>query len=380
MTRVEVIQKALEGKITWIQAADILRVSYRHMFRIRMDYEKHGLPGVRDGRHQPRAPRIPQETVDELCRLRRELYPDFSIRHFYEFATEKHGLHVSYTFTRTVLQSEGLAEKAPGRGKYRRKRERRPMRGMMLHMDGSTHEWIRGLPMWDLIVVLDDADGRMLYARFFPEEGTLSTMAALRHVLERHGRFSELYTDRGSHFQPTLPAGSDPKDGQVGRALRALGIRQILAHSPQARGRSERAFGTVQGRLPQELRVAGIKTYEAANDYLERVFLPDFNRRFTVKPAQTESAFTPLAGIDIELLFTAQHDRVVRQDNTVSFDGIVLQIPRRPDRVHFARCPVIVHVFPDESLAVSFQGSLLGRYTATGELVLPSKQKKKHVA
>lgn len=381
MTREDVIKKTLEGKITWIQAADILGISSRHMYRLRMEYEKHGLPGIRDGRHQPRSPRIPAETVEKLCELRRKHYMDFSIRHFYEFATEKHGLKVSYTFTRAVLQSQGLAEKAPSRGKYRRRRERRPMRGMLLHLDGSTHEWIPGLPQWDLMAMLDDADGRLLYARFFPEEGTLATMAALKHVLKHHGRFCELYTDRGSHFCRTTDASEgvdDVQDGQVSRALQALGIRQILARSPEARGRGERVFGTIQGRLPQELRAAGITDYEAANVYLERYFVADFNRRFTVKPAQAESAFTPLAGIDLELLFTAQHDRIVRKDNTVSFEGICLQIPRRRDRVHFVRCPVTVHVFPDETLGITFQGRLLARYSPAGVLVqTPNSRRKK---
>ena len=195
-----------------------------------------------------------------LCRLKRDVYADFSLRHFYEHVTEKHGVKVSYNWLRLMLQEAGVVEKEPARGKYRRQRERRPLVGMLVHLDASTHQWIAGLPMQDLVVALDDADGRILYARFFPQEGTASTFAALESVVRNYGRFCELYTDRGSHFCQSGPAGevADEQHGQVSQALRALGIQHILARSPQARGRSERAFGTIQGRLPQELRHNGI--------------------------------------------------------------------------------------------------------------------------
>jgi hypothetical protein len=139
---------------------------------------------------------------------------------------------------------------------------------------------------------------RILYARLFPQEGTASTFTALASVVRNYGRFCELYTDRGSHFCQSAPAGevAEEQHGQVRQALRALSIQQILARSPQARGRSERAFGTIQGRLPQELRHHGITDYDAANRYLQQHFIADFNRRFTVKPAQPESAFVKTGG------------------------------------------------------------------------------------
>jgi hypothetical protein len=299
-------------------------------------------------------------------------YPDFSIRHFYEFATEKHGLKLSYTLTRSVLQGAKLAEKAPGRGKYRRHRERRPMRGMLLHLDASTHRWIPDEPMQDLVVMLDDADTRILYARFVEQEGTVSTLEEIQHVLTTCGRFCELYTDRGSHFCNTTTAENGPDEtqrGQVPRVLRALGIRHILARSPEARGRSERAFGTIQGRLPQELRVAGIVDYRAANRYLVESFVPHFNRRFTVKPNQAESAFTPLAGIDLRLLLSVQCERIVRNDSTVTYGKLRLQLPQTSRRVSYARCSVTVHQFLDDHLGISFQGQLLAEYTRDGVLI-----------
>jgi hypothetical protein len=337
--------------------------------------EEYGFDALHDGRARNGPPRrIPAATVAELCRLKREVYPDFSIRHFHEFVMKKHGIKVSYTWAKEVLQSAGLVEKGTLRGKYRRKRERRPMVGMLLHLDGSEHQWIEGLPRKDLIVLLDDADGRILFSRFVDEEGTLSTFEALLHVLTRYGRFAELYTDRGSHFCTTTVAGQGPdpvQNGQVPRALKALGIRQILARSPEARGRSERAFGTIQGRLPQELRVAGITNYDDANAnaYLEKTFVPDFNRRFTVKPAQPESVFLPIVGFNLPLLLSVQHERVVRHDSTVTFEGLTLQLPERRERRHYVRCPVLVHEFVDGHLGVSYQGRLLARFSRQGELL-----------
>ncbi len=379
VTRKDVILKAIEGKLSWLQAADILGITPRHIRRLKKSYEQGGWGGLRDHRAGAlRRKRLPVATIRELLKLRRERYPDFSIQHFYDFATEKHGLKLSYSWTRIVLQEAGLAEKAPGRGRYRRKRERRPLVGMLLHLDGSRHPWIEGLAEWDLIVVLDDADGRILFAHFFEEEGTVSTLLALKHVLINHGRFSELYTDRGSHFCRTAkagkPASTEDYNGQVPRALRALGIRQILARSPEARGRSERAFGTIQGRLPQELKLHGVRDYPAANRYLTEVFVPDFNQRFSVKPIEKGSAFVPLAGVEVELLLSLQHERVVNKDNTVSFKNLSLQLPKAAGRLHFVRCPVLVHELLDDTLAVSHLGQVIARFEPISGDLLPYRQ------
>lgn len=377
MTTKDVIVKAIEGKLSWVQAADILGYTPRHMRRLKLLWERQGYDGIRDQRGStPRRRRIPLATIRALCELKRRRYPDFSVRHFWEKATEEHGFTLSYTWTRLVLQAAGVVAKAPGRGKYRRKRERRSMTGMLLHLDASTHAWIAELPMHDLVVMLDDADGRMLYARFVPQEGTASTFAALHHVVARYGRFAELYTDRASHFARTTVAGTPDAEqlGQVSRALATLGIRQILARSPQARGRSERAFGTIQGRLPPELRLAGVRTYPDANRYLAEHFIADFNRRFTVAPASPESAFVRVPGIDLRLLFSSQHTRHVQNDHTVRFDGRTLQLPRGRTRArpHYVRCPVTVHEFPDATLGVSFHGQLLATYSRDGELLAPA--------
>lgn len=370
MTRAEVVKKAFEGRITWFQAAEICDLTARQMLRLRERYQAFGPEGLRDGRAGRVQPwRIPRETLDEVCRLKREVYPDFSIRHFHQFLTEKHKIRMCYTMTRNILQVRGLVEKAPSRGRYHRRRERRPMRGMLVHLDASKHTWIPGQPQWDLVVALDDADGRILFARFFPEEGIVSTLWALRHVLSRHGRFCELYTDRGSHFCRTADAAEGPDEiqgGHVPRVLKMLGIRSILARSPEARGRSERCFGTIQRRLPQELRLRGIVTYEEANRYLEKVFVPDFNRRFTVEPQQPESAFASVRGLDLDLLLSVQHERRVRNDNTVQFAKLHLQLQPNSRRAHFVRCPVTVHELLDDTLAVSYQGQVIGRFDRAG--------------
>jgi transposase len=373
MTRREVIMKAIAGELSWMQAAQVLGITARHMRRIRRGYERWGIAAVMDQRGgRPRRKRIAVGTIAMLCRLKREVYADFSVRHFFEQVSEKHRVKVSYNWMRLMLQEAGVVEREPARGQHRRRRERRPLVGMLVHLDASTHEWIAGLPKQDLVVALDDADGRMLYARFFVQEGTASTFAALESVVRCYGRFCELYTDRGSHFCTTQDAGAGPDDeqnGQVSQALRALGIAHILARSPQARGRSERAFGTIQGRLPQELRLNRITNYADANRYLEEHFIADFNHRFTVQPAQKESAFTKLPGIELELVLSAKHQRIVRNDNTVVFHNLILQLPATRQRIHFVRCPVTVHQFSNDTLGVSYQGRLLARFDSSGGLL-----------
>jgi len=375
MTRKEVIVRAIAREITWIQAAWICGITDRHMRRLKERYLARGYDGLVDQRGgKPRRKRIAVATIEKICALKRQRYADFSVQHFWEQVTEVHRIDIGYTWLKLTLQAAGLAEKSRGRGKYRRRRERRPLRGLMVHLDASTHEWIAGLPMQDLVVALDDADGRMLWAQFVPQEGTASTFAALKHILRTAGRFAELYTDRGSHFCHTRRAGQAPTtehDGQVSRALKVLGIRQILAWSPEARGRSERAFQTIQGRLPQELRVASIRSYERANDYLRTRFVADFNRRFTVEPAQPGSAFVPLVGVDLELLLSTHHRRTVNNDSTVAFEALSLQLPRTAQRAHYVRCEVTVHEFPEGRLGLSYQGRLLARYSREGELLSP---------
>src|SRR5712671_585524 len=265
----EVILRAMAKRMTWWQAAEVIGISDRQMRRWRRRWEKFGYDGLLDRRRgRPSSRRVPLELAERVLALYREEYFDFNVRHFHEKLREKQGIALSYTWVKLALQGAGLVQKARQRGVHRRRRERRPMRGMLLHIDGSTHRWLGGEQWHDLIVVLDDATSEIYYAQLVEQESTTTVLAALREVLEQRGIFCSLYSDRGSHFWLT------PKEGeivdrqrltQVGRAMRDLSIEMIPAYSPQARGRSERNFATWQGRLPQELRLREITTVEEAN-------------------------------------------------------------------------------------------------------------------
>lgn len=369
VTREIIIKKGKEKKLTWKQAAQILGLSARHVRRIRKRYAEKGAAGLVDRRGGlPRKKQIPPGTAERMCDLKRGKYAEFSVKHFYDVAVTEHQLEASYAWLRLTLLEAGLAEKAPRRGTYRRRRPRQPMVGMRVHTDGSTHAWLgEGLPIWDLVIMLDDADGRLLAARFVPEESVQSTFQLLEEVLTQHGRFGELYHDRGSMYCRTSDAKAGPdaeQAGQVSRALQALGIGQIWAYSPQARGRCERAFGTIQGRLCAELKVLGITDYEAANAYLQDTFIPDFNRRFTVVPTEPESAFVPLGMTrqKLRLLLSSQFERTMNKDYTVHFERRILQLPEPKEKPLLYRRKVLVHVLNDQSLAVSHQGQVLSYF------------------
>ena len=311
--------------------------------------------------------------MDEVARvldLFETRYKGFTAKHFHEKLVGEHGFGLSYNWLRLTLQAHGRITPAPRRGAHRRKRPRRPMVGMLLHQDGSTHEWVAGR-IWDLIVTLDDATSEIYAAFFVDEEGTLSSLRALHQVIAEHGLFCALYADRASHYWHTPAAGGKvDKDTptQVGRALAQLGIELIAAYSPQARGRSERMFATLQDRLPKELALAGITTMAEANRFLEEVYLPRHNARFARPPEDAGSAFVPFAG-SLEDILCIQEERVVGNDNTVRYKNRVLQIPADRHRHHYVKARVRVHEYPDHSLAVFHGPRRLARYSAKGELI-----------
>jgi hypothetical protein len=275
-----------------------------------------------------------------------------------------------------VLQGAGLVGRGRKRGVHRKRRERRPLPGMLLHIDGSRHQWFQDDRWYDLIVILDDATSEIYYAQLVEEESTATVMAALREVIERKGVFCALYSDRGSHFWLTPKVGGKVdahRLTQVGRALRELGIRMIPAYSPQARGRSERNFSTWQGRLPQELRLHKIAGLEAANLFLREHYRAEFNRRFQVAAGQRGNAFLPCRARDLDLIFALQFERTVNRDNTVSFQNLSLQIERVGWRATLAGCPVTVHQHLDGTLSITHGPHRLGRYTAEGAALSPTK-------
>jgi transposase len=366
----EVILRAMARKLTWFQAAEIIGISDRQMRRWRERYEEHGYDGLMDRRRgAPSSKRVPLAQVEQVLGLYRDKYFDLNVRHFHEKLASEHQIGLSYTWVKQALQGAGLVKREPKRGVHRKRRERRPLPGMMLHIDGSRHHWFQDERWYDLIVILDDATSEIYYAQLVEEESTMTVMAGLRMVIEQRGLFCALYSDRGSHFWLTPKAGGkvDPhRLTQVGRALRELGVQMIPAYSPQARGRSERNFGTWQGRLPQELRLRGITTSAAANSFLAEHYVAEFNRRFQVPAEQRGTAFVRCLRKELDLVFSLQFERAVNKDNTVSFQNLALQIEPVRWRGTLAGCTVTVHQHLDGNLTLTHGPHRLGHYTAQG--------------
>jgi transposase len=371
----DVMLQAMAKKITWWQAAEILGISDRHMRRCRERYEEEGYNGLFDRRRgRASSRRVPVATVEKVFALYREKYFDLNVQHFHEKLQAEHGIELSYTWVKQALQGAGLVARERKRGVHRKRRQRRPLPGMLLHIDGSRHQWFQDERWYDLIVILDDATSEIYYAQLVEEESTLTVMAAVKEVIERKGVFCALYSDRGSHFWLTPKVGGKvdyQRRTQVGRALDELGVQMIPAYSPQARGRSERSFGTWQGRLPQELRLRNLRTLEAANQFLRKHYVAEFNGRFQAAPAQRGSAFLPCRSRGLERIFSLQFERTVNRDNTVSFQNLSLQIERVQWRATLAGCSVTAHQHLDGTLSISYGPHCLGRYDATGAPLAP---------
>jgi hypothetical protein len=289
------------------------------------------------------------------------------MRHFHEKLKEKHGIQLSYTFVQKALQGAGLVARGRKRRKHRRRRERRPMPGMLLHIDGSKHQWFGDQRWHDLIVILDDATSEIYHSQLVEEESTRTVMAGLREVIERQGLFCALYSDRGSHFFVTPKAGEKVDKHrltQVGRAMKELGVQMIPAYSPQARGRSERSFGTWQGRLPQELRLAGITTVEAANAFLRERYIAEFNRKFTEPARAKGTAFRKTSRADLNWIFTVQTERVVAKDNTVAVADQHWQLEKSRFRSSLAGCTVTIHQHLDATVSIRYGPHVVGRFAA----------------
>jgi transposase len=372
----EVILRAMARKITWWQAAEIIGISDRQMRRWRERYQEHGYDGLMDRRRGvPSSKRVPMAQVEQVLGLYRDKYFDLNVRHFHEKLSDEHQIGLSYTWVKQALQGAGLVKREPKRGVHRKRRERRPLPGMLLHIDGSRHQWFQDERWYDLIVILDDATSEIYYAQLVEEESTITVMAGLRTVMERKGVFCALYSDRGSHFWLTPKAGGKvdaQRLTQVGRALRELGVHMIPAYSPQARGRSERSFSTWQGRLPQELRLRRISTLEAANGFLIEHYVAEFNRRFQVPAALRGTAFLPCPRKNLDLVFSLQFERAVNKDNTVSFQNLALQIEPVGWRGTLSGCTVTVHQHLDATLTLTHGPHRLGHYTAQGTSLMPT--------
>src|SRR5215813_807687 len=369
----DVLLKAMAKKLTWWEAAEIIGVTDRTMRRWRERLETDGYTGLVDRRKaKPSDKRVPVAKVEEMLRLYREVYFDLNMRHFHEKLREKHGIALSYTFVQKALQGAGLVARGRRRRKYRRRRERRPLPGMLLHIDGSKHQWLGDDRWYDLIVILDDATSEIYYAQLVEEESTRTVMAGLREVIETKGLFCALYSDRGSHFFVTPKAGEKVDKHrltQVGRAMKELGVQMIPAYSPQARGRGERSFGTWQGRLPQELRLAGITTLGAANAFLRDSYIAEFNTKFTAPAREKGTAFRKTARTDLDWIFTVQTERVVAKDNTVAIGDQYWQLEKSRFRSSLAGCTVTIHEHLNGSVSIRYGPHVVGRFTEAGEAI-----------
>ena len=376
----ELYARRQRRELTMVEAAECLGVTERTLRRWSTRYEAEGVTGLEDRRlGQASARAVPVDEALQMVRLYESRYTGWTVKHFHERWPAEHGGTRSYTWTKNRLQRAGHVARAPRRGAHRKKRPRKPLPGMMLHQDGSTHQWVPGC-QWDLIVTMDDATSDLYSAFFVEEEGTMSSFQGLREVIAGKGLFSSLYTDRGSHYWYTTEAGGKvdkTRLTQVHRALQQLGIALIPAYSPEARGRSERVFRTLQDRLPKELALAGITTMAAANGYLAEQFLPAYNRRFVVPAAETGTAFVPWIGTPLAEILCIQEERVVAKDNTVRYQGLSLQIPPDRHRFHYVKVTVRVHEYPDGTLAVFHGPRCLARDDAEGQLIEPKAESRR---
>ena len=367
----ELYERRQRRELSMVAAAASLGVTERTVRRWSTRYEAEGLERLEDrriGRASARA--VPVDEVLQMVTLYETHYTGWTVKHFHERWQREPGGTRSYTWTKTRLQRAGHVERAPRRGAHRKKRPRKPRPGMMLHQDGSTHEWVPGC-QWDLIVTVDDATTAIYSAFFVEEEGTMSSLQGLREVIESQGLFSSLYTDRGTHDWHTEKAGGTvdkTRLTQVHRALQQLGITLIPAYSPEARGRSERVFRTLQDRLPKALALARITDMAAANQFLRNRFLPAYHRRFAVPAGEPGTAFVPWIGTHLEEILCVQEERVVAKDNTMRYQGRSLQIPPDRHRFHYVKATVRVHEYPDGALAVFHGPRCLARYDTEGQV------------
>lgn len=364
----EVILKAMAGKLKWWEAAEIIGVTDRTMRRWRERYGEHGYSGLWDYRKRSPSPkRVPVEDLQQVLQLYRERYFDFNVQHFHEKLREEHGLKYSYTWVKTALQEAGMVERRKKRGSHRKRRPRRALSGMLLHIDGSEHRWFGDERYYELIVIMDDATSEIYYAQLVDAESTHSVMVALREVIQTRGLFCSLYSDRAGHFFVTVKRGEKVdrnRPTQVGRALQELGVKMIAAYSPQARGRSERNFGTWQGRLPQELRLRGIRDVERANEFLRKEYIAEFNKHFAVAAPQKGTAFVRTRRKDLDWVFSTQHERTVDNDNTVALDNRAFQLNKTRWRNTLAGQSVIVHEHLDGRVSIRYGPHVVASYAA----------------
>lgn len=360
----EVLKGVLEKRIKGYQAAQLLGYSKVHISRLKKRLQKNGFEGLlRSKRLSSKKTHL--SLVEEIVKLYRGTYYDFNIMHFKDKLEEIHSIKLSYETIRTILIQYGLHKSRKKKKVYRRRR-RMPKAGLLIQMDSSQHNWIPSIEQkWWLTATIDDATNEVPYAKLYLTDGVFNNMEVIRKTIEVKGLFYALYVDKASHFKTTRYGGlhvnvaPEQEDTHIEKALDELNIRLILANSPQAKGRIERLFGTFQDRFIKELRLRSIKDYGEANKYLQEEFIPYYNKRFAHKEG-IESAYTLLpAEVNLELIFSKRFERVVNFDNTIKFQGDIIQIPPSKYRISFAKCVVEICLVSSGKVYVLYKGNII---------------------
>lgn len=379
--RYRVLQEVIGKRLKGCQAAETLGVTPVHLSRLKTRLLKEGFLGL-PRKVPPALPerKITEALLTEILNLRKNLYYDFNILHLKDKLTEDHGIHLCYESLRQILIKAG-EHNPKKKKKVHRQRRRMPKAGMLVQMDSSQHQWLKFIPeKWWLIAMIDDATNEVPYAKFFPKDALFANMHVIRRFIEAKGLFMSLYVDKASHFKTTrhrgvhYEVGPEQEDTQIERALDELGITLIPANSPQAKGRIEVRFRLFQDRLIKEMRLAGIKNYEEANKFLIEKFLPWHNKRYML---ETESTYMPLTQEkNLDLIFCIKKERMVNHDNTISFNGQIVQIPPSTIKLSFAKAKVEVCLLEDNRIFVLYKGKVIAESILSKDSKTIKKEKK----
>ena len=364
ITKYHILQEVLEGKIKGYQAASLLGYTTVHISRLKKrlqngDFESLLRP------IRPSPCKTPQRIVQEITSLHEQRYWDFNILHFKDKLEEIHNIRLSYATIRKILISQNLHMPKKRKKVYRRRR-RMPKAGLLLQMDSSEHNWLSFIEeKWWLTATIDDATNEVPFAKSHFYDGVFNNMEVLRKTIEKKGLFYALYVDKASQFKTTRYGGlhvnvaPEQGDTHIERALKELNITLILANSPQAKGRIERLFGTFQDRLIKEMRLAGIKNYEEANKFLIEEFLPYYNKKFAHREG-VESDYKRLPDeVNLDLIFCKKFERKVNGDDTIQFQGEIIQLPPSKYKVSYANCKVDICLLETGRIYVLYQNKVI---------------------
>lgn len=375
-----VINRLIKRGITEREAAELLGKSVRQIRRMKQKVLISGITAFIHG-NQGKTPwnKRDGQIVDRIVKTYKSKYVGFNCLHFRDMLAQHESITITRESLRTIFIAHDLPRKKRRPQRRFERRERKPQTGMLIQQDTSLHDWFSQEAKCSLVGAIDDANNEVVYARFFPSDGTLPNMAAMKHIVEEKGIPVAFYVDQASHFRTTryesihVQLKGTYDETQIGRALTNIGSTLILARSPQAKGRVERLFETLQDRLIKELRLANVRTIEAGNLFLVS-WLPLFNRRFMVTPVSTVSSYRTLPNhLPLSLIFSIQEDRLVRSDNTISFEGKNYLVSASHQRTSFAKATITVHHLINGDLRLYYKGQELA-YTSPWTNLLGNQQ------